>query len=163
MAAVLALGEGSAVSHLSAAGLVRISRFHAPLIAAVTASQRRPQGIEVHHCKRLDPRDITTVRGIPCTTVPRILIDTSDLLTPHQVANLIHEAAFKGLFNLAATRQAMARANGRQNLHVLEEAIRLNAAGSAGTKSAHEDDLLHQLQLFNIDTPRINTDRKSVV
>jgi very-short-patch-repair endonuclease len=157
LAAVYACGEPSALSHLSAGRLVEISRFRAPLAAVVTATQRRPEGIDVHHCKRLDPRDVTRVNGIPCCTVPRILIDASDLLTPHQVANLIHEAEFKRHYDPKAVRQAMARANGRKNLHVLEEAIRLNAQGSAGTRSHNEDQLLHQLQLFNIDTPLVNT------
>ena len=41
-----------------------------------------------------------------------------------------------------AVRDAMARANGRHNLRVLERAIDLYNHGSAGTKSSHEDAFL---------------------
>ena len=78
-----------------------------------------------------------TVRdGIPVTTVPRTLVDLSDVLTAHQLANVIHEAAFRKLFDERAVRAAIHRANGRHNLHVLEKALELNKAGSAGTQAA---------------------------
>ena len=44
-------------------------------------------------------------------------------MTVEELANVIHEAAFKEIFSLQATRDAMARANGRKHLHVLEEAL----------------------------------------
>jgi len=162
MAAVLALGDGAAISHLSAARLMEISRFRSSLIAAVTVTRRHPQGVEAHRTKRLDPRDITKVKGIPCTTIPRTLVDLTDVLTPHQLANVIHQAAYTKRFNLEATEQAIRRANGRTNLHVLHEAIDLHLAGSAGTRSGEEDQLLHQLQLFGIETPIVNTELHGV-
>jgi hypothetical protein len=85
--------------------------------------------------RSLDPRDVTVRDGIPVTTVPRTLVDLSDVLTAHQLANVIHEAAFRKLFDERAVRAAMTRANGRHNLHVLTKALELNAAGSAGTRS----------------------------
>ena len=72
-----------------------------------------------------DPRDITVVNGIPVTTVPRTLVDLTDVMEPDDLANVIHEAAFRKLFSEAATRQAMERAPGRK-LSVLEEALRLH-------------------------------------
>ena len=48
---------------------------------------------------QLDPRDITTRHGIPVTTVARTLVDLTDVLTPYQLANVIYEAAYRGLFN----------------------------------------------------------------
>ena len=64
------------------------------------------------------------------------------MLTAHQLANVIHEAAFRKLFDERAVRAAMTRANGRHNLHVLEKALELTKAGSAGTKSELEDRFL---------------------
>ena len=57
------------------------------------------------------------------TTVHRTLVDLADDLTPHQLANVIHEAAYRGRFVEAAVRDSMARAFGRRKLHVLERAI----------------------------------------
>ena len=63
--------------------------------------------MHAHTYRRLDPRDVTVRDGIPVTTVPRTLVDLSDVLTPHQLANVIHEAAFRKLFDERAVRAAM--------------------------------------------------------
>jgi hypothetical protein len=155
LAAVLACGVGSALSHLAAAKLLQVSRFAAPLIAVVTASKRRPDRVEVHR-GTLHARDVTSERNIPVTCVARTLVDLTDVLTAHQLANVIHEAAFRGRFIESATRDAMARANGRRNLHVLEQAIALHRGGSAGTKSGLEDAFLARLPKWAAP-PRVNT------
>jgi hypothetical protein len=155
LAAVFACGPSSALGHLAAAKLLKVSRFAVPLIAVVTASKRRPEGIEVHR-STLHARDVTTYRGIPVTTVAQTLVDLADVLTAHQLANVIHEAAFRGRFSEPATRDAMARANGRRNLGVLEQALALHREGSAGTKSGLEDAFLARLP-DGAGTPRVNT------
>ena len=104
------------------------------------------------------PRDVTTHKSIPVTTIARMLVDLTDELTAHQLANVIHEATFRRRFSLTATNDAIARANGRHNLDVLHKALALNAAGSAGTKSRNEDRFLYLLQLAGIPEPRVNTE-----
>jgi uncharacterized protein DUF559 len=158
MAAVLAAGEGAALSHLCAAALWEACVIRTDFVTVVAPKERRPKGpVRVHECRNLDPRDVTTRRGIPTTTVARMLVDLSDVLTPHRLANVIYEAAYRSRFSATATLDAMARANGRRNLHVLEQALAINAAGSAGTKSDPEDAYLHLLQLAGIATPLANT------
>jgi hypothetical protein len=90
----------------------------------------------------LDPRDVTVVREIPATTVARMLVDLGVPLTAHQLCWVINESAFRGRFDLAATRRAMARANGHRGIGTLKRALELYAAGSAGTKSRYEDAFL---------------------
>jgi very-short-patch-repair endonuclease len=54
----------------------------------------------------------------------------------------------------------MARANGRHNLHVLEQALALNAAGSAGTRSGREDaDKERILNAAGYDVIRVPSDQ----
>ena len=78
-----------------------------------------------------------TVRdGIPVTTVPRTLVDLSDVLTAHQLANVIHEAAFRKLFDERAVHAAIHRANGRHNLHVLEQGARAQQGRAAPARAA---------------------------
>jgi hypothetical protein len=158
MAAVLAAGEGAALSHLRAALLWQIWRRRAPgPIDVVTSRRKRGQrGVNIHFCRHLDPRDVTTHRGIPVTTVPRTLIDLTDSLTAHQLANVIHEAAFRKRFDASATRAAMARANGRHNLHVLDAALNAHAAGSAGTRSDLEDVFLALTRSAGLPDPLVN-------
>jgi very-short-patch-repair endonuclease len=100
--------------------------------------RRRIEGVRVHTVRSLDPRDVTTHKGIPVTTVHRTIVDLADERSPHELANVIHEAAFLGRFVEAAIRDSMARANGRHNFDVLEEAIALYKHGSAGAKSRAE-------------------------
>jgi hypothetical protein len=128
-------------------------RIRAECVEVVTPTQRSPEGVRVHRCRSLGPLDITSEDRIPVTTVHRVLVDLTDTLTKWQLANLIHEAAFRGRFVELAVRDAMARANGRHKLHVLDEAIALYRAGSAGTKSGNEDLFL----TFDLPEPLVNT------
>ena len=79
------------------------------------------------------------------------------MLTAHQLAYVIHEAAYRKRFNLDATRQAMARASGRHRLGVLERAIELYLSGSAGTRSDLEDAFLALLHTAEFPEPLVNT------
>jgi hypothetical protein len=156
MAAVLAAGEGSALGRLSAAVLWNAWRRKVEGIDVIAPKQRRPQpGFRLHTARNLDPRDVTTYRGIPVTTMARTLVDLTDVLTEHQLANVIHEAAFRRRFHEGATRAAMARAKGRR-LGVLERALDLHTSGSAGTKSDLEDQALAQIQLAGLEPPLVN-------
>ena len=103
--------------------------------------------------RSLEARDVTMVDRIPITRVARMLVDLTDVLTAHQLAYVIHQAAFFNLFDLKATRAAMARGNGRR-VSVLARAIELHLSGSAGTRSKGEDDFLAH---FTHDEPVVNT------
>lgn len=158
LAAVYAGGEGAALSRVPGAALVLdLRRFPVGIPEVVVPRRHRPvAGVELHWCRRLDRRDVTTCRGIPVTTVARMLVDLTDVLTPHQLAFVINEAAYRKRFDLSATRRAIERANGRRNLKVLERAIELYLSGSAGTRSPHEDAFLALIE-SSVPEPLVNT------
>jgi hypothetical protein len=157
MAAVLAAGEGAALSHLSAAVLWNVWRRDTTGCDVIAPGRHRPRpGIRIHSCRHLDPRDITTHNGIPVTTVPRTLVDLTDVLDARQLANVLHEAAFRRRFDPAATRAATARAAGRRNLGTLETALAAHETGSAGTRSALEDRFLALVASAGIPEPLAN-------
>ncbi len=114
-------------------------------------------GVEVHYSRRLGPLDIVVFHGIPVTNVARLLVDLTDILIAEELTNVIHEAAFRGMLHLGATRRAMQRANGCHNLHVLDEAIDLYLNGSAGLKSLGEKAFLALVQAAGIAKPLVNT------
>ena len=158
MAAILACGPGACLASLNAAVHERLWRRRVTGIYVLVPTRHRgPKGVQVQRCRRLDARDVTRRDGIPVTTVPRTLVDLSDALTPHQLANVIHEAAFRKLFDEHAVRAAMTRANGRHNLHVLSKALELNKAGSAGTRSELEDRFLALTSKSGLPEPLVNT------
>jgi very-short-patch-repair endonuclease len=158
MAGVLAGGDGAALADLCAAALMRITTWEPTEIEIVVPGHRRPQaGLRLRTCRNLDPRDITVVKGIPVTTVARVLVDLTEERDADDVAAVIHEAAYRGKFSLPATRAAMTRANGRHNLGVLEEALRLHLSGSAGTRSRLEKRFRRLVRGAGLPEPRINT------
>jgi very-short-patch-repair endonuclease len=78
MAAALACGSGAALSHRSAAGLSRLLPELPDADVAVTVGpgkHPRPVGIHLHRVRRLAATDVTTIDGIPVTTVARTLCD----------------------------------------------------------------------------------------
>jgi hypothetical protein len=153
MAAVLAAGEGAVLSHLAAAKHWNIwRRKHNGIDVTVPGQRRARRGFTIHRARQLDARDVTIYRGIPITTVPRTLVDLTTTLTTHQLANVIHEAAFRNRFSEPKTHEAIARAQGRDltNLHA---ALQAHASGSAGTKSELEDEFLARAE----GTPLVNT------
>ena len=149
LAGVLAGGPGAALCHLCAGKLWEVSRFPAPVVDVVVLRQHRSRpGLRFHRARSLHPRDVSSHRRIPVTSVHRLLVDLSAVLTPHQVANVIYEAAYRGRFVESATRDAMARVSGRHGLDVLERAIALHRLGSAGTRSGAEDAFLRLVSGF---------------
>jgi hypothetical protein len=153
MAAVLAAGKGAALSGLSAATLWKAWRRPVREIHVLAPTHRRPQaGVRLHTTRHLDKRDVTELDGIAVTTMARTLVDLTDVLTAHQLANVIHEAAYHELFDRKATHEAIARANGRPNLTRLHEALEANGAG---TRSALEDRFLSLIA--GLPQPLVNT------
>jgi len=157
LAAVFAGGMGALLGHLALAELRGLRRYRVSLIDVVVPRNRRSEpGTRFHRTRQIHPRDRTTYKGIPVTSTPRLFVDLTEVLHPYELANVIHEAEFRGWFSPAATRDAMDRANGRHNLHVLEAALALNATGSAGLKSRNEAAFLRMLKSTDLPTPRVN-------
>ena len=142
---------------MCAAMLLGITRRRAAEIEVVAPIGRRPRdGFRLRTCRNLSPLDIVVVDRIPVTTVARTLVDLTDELDADDLALMIHEAAFRGKFNLPATRAAMERANGRHTLGVLEEALRLHLSGSAGSRSRLEKRFRRLVRGAGYPDPRRN-------
>jgi very-short-patch-repair endonuclease len=67
-------------------------------------TERRVQGIRVRR-GRLDPHDVTEIDLIPCTTVPRTLVDLAGVLNEDELARACHKA---GVIYRATPRQVAA-------------------------------------------------------
>ena len=134
LAPVLAAGPGSFLDLWASAELHGLLRRPAHRIDILAPGPRKLP-VHVHTYRRIHPRDVTERDGIPVVSVPRLLVDMTEVAEVDEIAGLIHEAAFLGSFSELATRDAMARANGRRKLHVLEAALHAHEYGSAGTKS----------------------------
>ena len=62
--------------------------------------------MRVHHCRHLDPRDVTVRNGIPVTTVARTIVDLAEIETVERLTNVMYEAAYLGLLDLDEVARA---------------------------------------------------------
>jgi hypothetical protein len=95
MAAVKACGDGALLCGLAAAYLHGLIKGSPPPPEVMTTTDRRVKGLKTHRTKRIDPRDATTTRDIPVTTVPRTLVDIAPGLDEEHLARACHEAGVK--------------------------------------------------------------------
>ena len=137
LAEVLAAGPGAALSHDSCAELFEVRRWPARAIHVSAPRRRRIAGVITHRTP-LRPLDVVVYRGIPVTNVARLLVDLTDVTDAHEILGVIGEAAWRKRLSLDATRGALERANGRRNLHALEEAIERYERGERVSKSRAE-------------------------
>jgi hypothetical protein len=94
MAAVIACGSGSVISHSSAAALWRMGPERSGLVelSLPSLSRRRRPGLEIHQRPSLQKRDLTREFGIPVTTPVQTLVDMSLRLDRPGIERMINEA-----------------------------------------------------------------------
>jgi predicted transcriptional regulator of viral defense system len=125
MAAVLACGPRAVLSHRSAAALHGIRQDNrAKTDVTVPSSSARPRPtIHVHTSLTLEPADITTVDGIPCTTVARTLVDLGDVVGPRPVEQAVDQAEVLRVFDGKTVHEALARAGPRRGAGILRAVL----------------------------------------
>ncbi|HEX7290397.1 MAG TPA: type IV toxin-antitoxin system AbiEi family antitoxin domain-containing protein [Conexibacter sp.] len=157
LAAVLAVGPEAVLSHRDAAGLHDLRPAnHARVDVTTTANRPDEPGIQVHRTRVLDAEDVTTVHGIPTTTVARTLVDLAGRIPHDHLARAIKEAERNRTFDLRAVEAAMARTRGRtgRGHRALREAIAEHAAlGLSATDSVLEDAFLRLAQRAGLSKP----------
>jgi very-short-patch-repair endonuclease len=113
MAAVLACGPGAVLSHRSAAVLwgLPLGELFRPEVT--TAEVRRHAGVTSHQGS-LAEADRTVLRGIPVTTVPRMLADLAHTLDADPFDRLVREVQYLGLWDRGAIEDALTRRPSRR-------------------------------------------------
>lgn len=125
LAAVLACGPGSAISHLSAAVLWGLRDPPPAAIEAIVPCQtgRKIDGIRARRCRAPTADEVTIHAGIPCTTPSRTIVDLAGILGRTSLRRAIEQAAVVKLLDLAALDGAVARARGRRGIPALRAMI----------------------------------------
>ena len=116
LAAVLALGPGAVLSHVSAAALWDIRPTSAARVhVTVPRSAGHPSRdrIVVHRSGTLRQPDVTSRDGIPVTSVARTQLDLAGMLAPGPLERAIDRSLALRLFDLAAL-DAVVEANPRR-------------------------------------------------
>jgi len=100
MIAALAAGDGSAVSHEAAAALWGLPGFkEGPIevLAVHGVKNHRLQRGAFHESRRLLPRHVTKIDGIPVTTIDRTLFDLAADIRPKRLERAVDNALTAGL------------------------------------------------------------------
>jgi len=126
LAAVLRFGSPAVLSHLHGAALWDLRATSSSMIDVTTPDRGRhgAPDIRVHRVRNLHPDDRTTLDGIPVTPVHRLILDLAEVLTLDAVRRVYEEADRRGLIDLRAIEQMIARSPGRRGLRPLSTLIR---------------------------------------
>ncbi len=118
MAAVLACGPGALLSHRSAAVVwgLREDRRRSTDVTAPNRRGRIPNGIDAHRDGSLTAADRTVIDGIPCTTIPRTLLDLAAVVPVSELRKAISEAEVLRLLDHGAMRRLLKRSRGRRGV-----------------------------------------------
>lgn len=122
MAAVLACGDGAALSHRSAADhlAIRPTSRRAVELSVLRGSARTRAGLEVHRRRRMETK---AVDGIPCTTVAQTLLDLCEVIRPFEVRKAITRAEQLRIFDLREVERVLAGAAGRRGAPILHSLL----------------------------------------
>lgn len=102
LAAVLACGEGTVVSHGSAAALLGLWQFWPADIEVIAPVEvgRKIQGIRRRFVSTPPAEQISREDGIPCTAASRTIIDIARLAGPKLLADTVEQAAVLQVLNV---------------------------------------------------------------
>jgi hypothetical protein len=125
MAAVLACGEGAALSHRSAATLWEIASERPGLtdVSVRRLCELRRPGLRVRGRPTLPPEDITFSDGIPVTLVARTLVDVATELAPSALERAVNEADKRDLIDPESLRDALERYAGQPGVKPLRNLL----------------------------------------
>lgn len=150
MAAVLACGDGAALSHFSAAVLWAILDDRGQRIHVTAEKQRRCRGIVVHHA----PLDGERVRrqGIVVTTPARTIVDLADVVAKRRtLERAIDEAEYLRLdWTQTAPR------HGRRGSGLLSSVLAVHEPGTTRTLSQFEEEFLAFCHDCGFPRPEVN-------
>lgn len=160
LAAVLACGSRSALSHRDAATMHGLDVWSGGRID-VTTSRRKASDrqLRVFARRRLDDADVTVREAIPVTTVARTLVDLAEIVSRERLASALTAAERARVLDLAAILAARERVCGRHgagdaNLRaVLAEHA---ARGAQLTREELERRLRRLVRIHRLGSPLLN-------
>lgn len=159
MAAVVACGPGSVISHQSAGHLWEIlpgGKGVGDGRATISAPRRiRRIGITSRYRPGLRRSEITEVDRIPVTTPLRTLVDLSGVLGPRQLNRSAARAERLGLLESSALAVLIHGHRGRVGAPTLRAALGSDC-GPTFTRSNAEERFLELIRAGNLPLPRVN-------
>lgn len=156
LAAVLASGPQSLLSHVSAAWLWDLTNT-SPLPADVTTPiHRKPRPpIRLHEARLITADDRALREGIPVTALPRTLLDLAATVRFDWLEKMVERSEELEIFDLRAVEDLLARTVGHHGHKRLRRAISLYQPSSF-TRSGLEKRWLELVLAAGLPQPRMN-------
>jgi hypothetical protein len=120
-AAVLACGDGSAISHGTAAAFWGL-RDQWPTLIDVTVrceTGRKIDGIRCRRCRYPSWDEVVVEEGVACTTPARTLVDLAGMLGTASIRRAVERAAVLKLLDLEELDAAIRQGKGRRGIKAL--------------------------------------------
>jgi len=150
LAAVLACGEGAALSGRAAGHLLGLLKGAAAPPEVTAPTERRVPGVRTRRSRRIEA---TTWRGIPVSTVPRTLVDLAAVLEVDDLARACHEAGVRHGTGPALVEAVLARQPNALGATKLREILRGDVRV---TLSKLEQRFLMRLREAGLPLPQTN-------
>ncbi len=158
LGAVLACGPGAVLSHRSAAdrwGILATARAGIDVTVVARGTRAKQSGIDLHCVRRLDQRDVTTLGGIPITTVPRTLLDLCAVVTPRMVEKALEQSYVLQLVAPGTIEETLERAPGRKTA-ALRKLLAKERRTPTLTRSELEEAFLALCRRGGLPDPEVN-------
>jgi very-short-patch-repair endonuclease len=151
---LLACGPHAAIARRTALELWGVWRPTDRSIDVVVPAYHRPlAGVSIHETRILPPGHVRLVGGIRVTTPARTIVDLGLELDATQLANVIHQLAYRKRFNRRELVRCLRDLVGHPGQPVAKAALAMHDAGSAGTKSELERRVDALLLEYGIEQP----------
>ncbi len=156
-AAILACGPGAVLSHRAAAAAWGLRPDRRPRIDITTArgGGRRHAAIDAHQSP-IGPADVTTIDGLPVTTVARTALDLAEVVPLRHVERYLIAAEQQRVFDLRALMDVLHRHPGRHGQRPLRAALAAYAPEHACSKSEMEMLALDLIAAHGLPRPLVN-------
>jgi very-short-patch-repair endonuclease len=126
LAAVLASGKGTVLSHRSAAWLWGFqARFPAEPEVTVPSRGHRRRGMRVYRTAGLPACDCTTLEGLPVTSAARTLLDLAGAVSARDRSRAVDRAKRTGRLDLVELDAILARRSKTVEAQLLRQALAL--------------------------------------
>lgn len=158
MAAVLTCGERAVLSHRTAAALhgLRDTNRSKIDVTIATRSARSHTGVELHRATSLAKSDVTTVEGIPCTTVARALLDLAAVVNRRSTERAFDQAEVMQILDAGALRRQLERNPNHRGGPIVRAILDEHHVGSTLTASELEERMLAICRRAGVARPAVN-------
>jgi very-short-patch-repair endonuclease len=157
IAAVYAGGEEALASYRAGGKLWGVLRGSQPIEVTGPRSREVANGFILHRSRCIHEEDRALIDNIPVTSLARTLVDLADVLPEEQLANAVHEAEVKRLFDLTQVQRVLDRLPGRQGRHKLQRVLSAYRDVQPFTRSRGERLVLRMCEDHGLPNPRTNT------